>query len=70
MARNRLYDQWHGMFRRCHDPRRKDYPKYGGRGIKVCDEWRESYDAFEAWAFSHGYKDRKDHFKRTQKTVK
>ena len=57
MARNRLYDQWHGMVRRCHDPRRKDYPKYGGRGIKVCDEWRESYDAFEAWAFSHGYKE-------------
>ena len=57
MGKSKLYDQWHGMIRRCHDPRRKDYPKYGGRGIKVCDEWRESFDAFEAWALAHGYKE-------------
>lgn len=57
MARNKLYDQWHGMIRRCHDPRRKDFSKYGGRGIKVCDEWRESYDVFEQWSLSHGYRD-------------
>lgn len=55
--RNKLYDIWHGMIRRCHDPRRKDYPKYGGRGIKVCDEWRESYSVFEKWAIAHGYKE-------------
>ena len=57
VMRNKLYDIWHGMIRRCHDPRRKDYPKYGGKGIKVCDEWRESYRNFEAWAMSHGYKE-------------
>ena len=57
MTRNSLRDIYHGMIRRCHDPRRKDYCKYGARGIKVCDEWRQSFEAFEAWALSHGYRD-------------
>jgi hypothetical protein len=37
---------WTDMRRRCHDPRRPDYHRYGGRGITVCDEWRESFEAF------------------------
>ena len=57
MSDRSLRDIYYGMIRRCHDPRRKDYPKYGGRGIRVCDEWRSSFDVFEAWALSHGYKD-------------
>lgn len=57
MSHNKLYDIWYGMVRRCHDPRRKDYPKYGGRGIKVCDEWKNDYAVFESWAIAHGYKD-------------
>jgi hypothetical protein len=36
----REFSIWHDMQRRCHDPRRKYYNNYGGRGIKVCDEWR------------------------------
>ena len=55
--RNKLYDIWHGMIRRCHDPRRKDYPKYGGKGITVCEEWRQSFEEFSKWAYAHGYKD-------------
>jgi hypothetical protein len=31
---------------RCLDPRDQQYPWYGARGIRVCDEWRESFDAF------------------------
>ena len=63
----KLYDIWHGMCRRCHDPRRKDYYKYGARGIRVCEEWRgtkdngswehEGYLSFQKWALSHGYRD-------------
>jgi len=34
------------MNQRCHNPKNKDYPNYGGRGIFVCDLWRESYEAF------------------------
>lgn len=63
----KLYDIWHGMCRRCHDPRRKDYYKYGARGIRVCEEWRgtkindawehEGYLSFQKWALDHGYHD-------------
>lgn len=51
-----LQNIYYGMVRRCHDPRRKDYYKYGGRGITVCDEWRESFTNFEEWALTHGFK--------------
>ena len=34
------YSVWNGMIRRCEDPRRDDYHRYGGRGISVCDRWR------------------------------
>lgn len=53
-ADKRLYGIWSDMRRRCVDPRLRCYPRYGGRGIKVCDEWPE-YTAFERWARSSGY---------------
>jgi hypothetical protein len=34
-----------------------NYHRYGGRSIKVCDEWRDSYVTFRDWAMSHGYKE-------------
>jgi hypothetical protein len=34
------------MIQRCHNPNCKDYPNYGGRGIEVCQLWRDSFDAF------------------------
>ena len=36
---HRLYNAWNAMKNRCNNPKDKDYPRYGGRGIKVCDEW-------------------------------
>lgn len=35
------YAAWESMWRRCSDPRDKGYRLYGGRGIKVCDRWRD-----------------------------
>lgn len=37
---------WEAMKRRCLVERDKDYPRYGGRGITVCDRWRDSFVAF------------------------
>lgn len=45
------------MKQRCYNPKTPCYKRYGGRGIKICDEWMRSSNEFCAWAFEHGYKD-------------
>ena len=52
----RLYDIWNDMRERCRVSGKAYYPRYGGRGIQVCEEW-ESYLIFREWALSHGYRD-------------
>jgi hypothetical protein len=42
------YRTWLQMKRRCYDTRSKDYPNWGGRGIRVCEEWRQSFEKFLA----------------------
>lgn len=54
---SRLYRIWSAMIERCHNPNRKGYENYGGRGIAVCDEWRNSFQKFQDWAISNGYRD-------------
>ena len=44
------------MIHRCTNPKRDRYKNYGGRGIKVCEEWINSSDNFIEWALSNGYK--------------
>lgn len=46
MSKTIEYRAWCEMRRRCYDPQRKQYKDYGGRGIKVCDRWNESFDNF------------------------
>lgn len=43
------YDIWNGMKQRCENPNSRGYKNYGGRGITVCQEWIESFDAFYAY---------------------
>lgn len=52
--RTRLYTIWCGMRQRCENPNRDAYPLYGGKGVRVCDEWSE-YEAFKKWAMANGY---------------
>ena len=47
-----LYSRWRGMKRRCYNQKFKQYKDYGGRGIRVCDEWLKSFKNFYDWAFS------------------
>lgn len=54
----RLYRIWKKMKSRCHNPNDPDYQKYyGSRGITVCPEWRDSFQAFHDWAIGAGYAD-------------
>ncbi len=42
------YRIWSGMIQRCHNPNGTGFKLYGGRGIRVCDEWRKSFSVFLA----------------------
>lgn len=50
-----LYKVWKGMKARCYNPNDIGYHNYGGRGIIVCDEWKNSAKAFVEWAFKNGW---------------
>lgn len=52
---HRLYGVWCNMKNRCYNENVKCYPRYGGRGIKVCDEWKDNFQAFFDWAMQTGY---------------
>lgn len=54
--RTRLYTIWCGMRQRCSNPNRTAYRLYGGKGIKVCDEWND-FAVFKEWAIANGYTD-------------
>lgn len=67
---NKLNAVYHGILRRCYNPNQKSYARYGGRGIKVCDEWlnselvfegtkhsKKGWLSFQKWALSNGYKE-------------
>ena len=51
-----LYKIWGDMINRCHNQNNKSYLNYGGRGISVCVEWRNSPVAFIEWAKNSGWR--------------
>lgn len=51
----RLYSVWRNMKERCENPGHHAYENYGGRGIKVCKEWENSFVNFKDWAIANGY---------------
>ena len=55
--RARLYNIWIMIKDRCYNPNNRAYKWYGGRGIKVCEEWENNYPAFKTWALANGYKE-------------
>jgi hypothetical protein len=57
MKEKRLDNIYRGMKQRCYYPKHKWYKNYGGRGITICDEWKNSSKAFFEWAVANGYKD-------------
>lgn len=46
LSKDPLYKLWASMKSRCHNPNHPAYHHYGGRGIKVCSRWRNSFELF------------------------
>lgn len=57
MSHTPLYQKWASIKRRCYTPSVKSYKDYGGRGIKMCEEWKNSFESFMQWALQSGYSD-------------
>ena len=53
----RIYRIWRAMKYRCYGENGASYEYYGGRGITVCEEWKEDFTKFYEWAMHNGYKD-------------
>lgn len=56
-SNTRLYQIWIDMRDRCRNKNNKRYYSYGGRGITVCEEWRDNFQAFHDWAMANGYRE-------------
>ena len=54
MTKTPLYVVWKSMRKRCNCATCQDYKNYGGRGIKICDEWNDFIN-FYSWAVNNGY---------------
>lgn len=58
LDRHPLYHVWSAMKNRCYSEKNKQYKDYGGRGIKVCDEWNDkNFISFYNWAIKNGYRE-------------
>lgn len=55
--KHRLYTIFHGMKQRCYNKSARCYKYYGGRGINICDEWKNDFMSFYNWSVKNGYKD-------------
>lgn len=53
----RLYSTWTNIKSRCYNPKSTGFKNYGGRGIRMYDEWRENFSRFSEWSQSNGYEE-------------
>lgn len=53
----RLRDIFKNMKRRCYDEKNKDFKNYGGKGIKIHEEWLNDPESFCQWSIENGYDD-------------
>lgn len=54
-SKHPLYEVWGGIIQRCYNKNIKEYKHYGGRGIKVCKNWKHDRIAFIEWALGNGW---------------
>ena len=60
MTGHPLYRKWQDMRDRCYNPNSHRFQWYGGAGVTVCDEWRESALAFITWCLNKGWEPGKE----------
>ena len=56
MTGHPLYKSWKRIKNRCYNKNSDDYKDYGGRGIVMCDEWKDDFVEFMYWALKHGWR--------------
>lgn len=61
LSNTKLFYIWEGMKSRCYNPNNNRYNNYGGRGIKVCEEWKNDFKNFYDWALNSGYNENASH---------
>lgn len=52
---HQVFNKWQSMQGRCYNPRNEKYHRYGGRGITVCQEWRDDFQVFYDWSMANGW---------------
>lgn len=55
MTNTHIYGIWSSMKARCFNKNATAYKDYGGRGVVMCDEWKNDFESFYQWALSSGY---------------
>lgn len=55
-AKHPLYAIWNGIRQRCYNPKRKDYCKYGAKGVTMSPEWKDDVTSFIKWCENNGWK--------------
>lgn len=56
-SHTRLYNIYYSMKKRCYNEHDPHFKYWGARGIKICDEWLNSFENFYNWAIENGYSD-------------
>ena len=51
-----LHNRWLKIRERCYNPNSRSFENYGGRGIQMCNEWKQNFMRFYSWAIENGYK--------------
>lgn len=57
LSKTKLYKVWQGMKTRCYNKNFMYYHNYGGRGIIICDKWKNDFSIFYDWAIKNGYRE-------------
>lgn len=57
LSKHPLFKRWINMKTRCYNPKAINYKNYGGRGIRICNEWLHDFKKFYDWSMANGFKE-------------